>query len=503
MQSYQTYDVVVIGGGTSGSSVVIQLIRAAAKEAFKLKICIIEPRELLCAGIAYSTTKPYHLLNVPAVSMGIEEADPSAFYRWIGEQNLPFSPDDFVPRFLYQRFVMDTLNSVITQHSDLISFSSLTDSVNSVDKYDSSFYLIATETGFRYLSKTIVIAVGNSPKGTEHKFDKKEPDTGKLVNPWNSDRISSLARTSSHIAIIGTGLTAVDTVLSFESEGFTGQYTLISRKGLLPHKHAHQHANQASSSELPFSQLPYSIPKKLINELTSKQSLRTKLKLLRREIRGKEWRVVLDELRGYIPIIWQSLSLPERTLFLSKLRAYWEVHRHRIPPSSHQTITNLQIQGRLKILRKAIKDCDLVENSQGIWINVANTSRHLGPFSACIDCRGLWSNLHTCDSPVLRSMAEQGLLFFDSLGLGILSDNLGLLTNQSGQTIPKIYTLGALCRGAIFESTSVRTIRSQAATVSQSILRQLQCDNVEPNNHCKSVQNEEVRGSDFNSRLTL
>ena len=86
----------------------------------------------------------------------------------------------------------------------------------------------------------------------------------------------------------------------------------------------------------------------------SPRTARGLLRLIRDQVRdaaaaGIDWRGVIDALRPATQDIWQSLSLSERRRFLRHVRAYWEIHRHRIAPEIDDVISRLRADGRLQI----------------------------------------------------------------------------------------------------------------------------------------------------------
>ena len=57
-----------------------------------------------------------------------------------------------------------------------------------------------------------------------------------IADPWHEPGLAEVAP-EAPVAIVGTGLTAVDVVLSLLDQGHTGPITAISRRGLIPHRH--------------------------------------------------------------------------------------------------------------------------------------------------------------------------------------------------------------------------------------------------------------------------
>lgn len=68
--------VTIVGGGFTGASVAVQLVRASSAP---LAITIIEPRPNIGGGIAYSTDDSNHRLNAPIEGHLVDPADHTAF----------------------------------------------------------------------------------------------------------------------------------------------------------------------------------------------------------------------------------------------------------------------------------------------------------------------------------------------------------------------------------------------------------------------------------------
>src|SRR5271156_593263 len=75
------FDVLILGGGFSGTMLAVQLLRKMPR----LKIAVVDNREIPGRGLAYSTNCPSHLLNVPAGNMSALPDDPGHFVRWARE----------------------------------------------------------------------------------------------------------------------------------------------------------------------------------------------------------------------------------------------------------------------------------------------------------------------------------------------------------------------------------------------------------------------------------
>ena len=73
--------ITIIGGGASGTLLALNLLRYEGDE--RLEINLVEKRQHIGRGVAFSTDEDAHLLNVPAGKMGAFPDDVEHFHRWL------------------------------------------------------------------------------------------------------------------------------------------------------------------------------------------------------------------------------------------------------------------------------------------------------------------------------------------------------------------------------------------------------------------------------------
>ncbi|WP_261335232.1 FAD/NAD(P)-binding protein [Rhizobium leguminosarum] len=111
------HSIIIVGGGFAGALTALNLLD---RTAVPLAITIIERREELGRGVAYSTTDPAHLVNGPADNFSLYADDPGHLSRWLLERAAAngWQPPESIgssspPRYLYGTYVRDELKRAV------------------------------------------------------------------------------------------------------------------------------------------------------------------------------------------------------------------------------------------------------------------------------------------------------------------------------------------------------------------------------------------------------
>src|SRR5687768_1472872 len=110
--------ITIIGGGASGTLLAANLLRQkpdreGGPRNDDVVINLVEKKERVAKGVAYSTYVDCHLLNVPASRMGAFPDAVGDFHSWLGANGFDYDPNAFVPRALFGKYLGDTLNDAI------------------------------------------------------------------------------------------------------------------------------------------------------------------------------------------------------------------------------------------------------------------------------------------------------------------------------------------------------------------------------------------------------
>jgi len=135
-------------------------------------------------------------------------------------------------------------------------------------------------------------------------------DGGCALAPFDVVPPDRLANAKS-IALIGSGLTMVDVLLSTRRDGFHGKATVISRRGQLPRPHA---AKGVAKQEIGLAR------SKRVSGLTPAIAIGCAAA----EAHGTPWQAIINGLRSSMQDVWQVLPVEEQARFLRHVRPLWD-----------------------------------------------------------------------------------------------------------------------------------------------------------------------------------
>jgi uncharacterized NAD(P)/FAD-binding protein YdhS len=433
--------VAIIGGGFSGTLLAVNLLRHDGPRA-----TLIERRPHTARGVAYSAAHPDHLLNVRAENMSALPDDPGHFIRWL-EQHRP-GLGGFVPRLVYGDY-LDALLAETVAGSDgrlRVMRAEVEDVFDQGDGVG-----IRLTDGAIVAADSTVLASGNLPPHTPAGIAPAALPAGSYVaDPWHGDIGSGLGA-DDIVLVLGTGLTMVDVALLLDAQGFAGTIVALSRRGLVPHAHA-EGVPRTSRAERP--------------EPTPRGLLRA----LRDRAGEIEWRAAVDELRPYTQGIWRAMDLTERRRFLRHLRPWWDVHRHRLAPSVAAKIAAMRAEGRLVVVAGKVTGAE----ADDAHVRFHYRPRHGERIETLrvrriVNGSGPQGDLVATTEPLLRNLADRGMLRPDPLHIGIDVDQDARAITVDGASSDRLTVIGPMTRGAFWEIVAVPDIRLQVWSVARRL----------------------------------
>ncbi|MFC0531533.1 FAD/NAD(P)-binding protein [Phytohabitans kaempferiae] len=424
---------VIVGGGPAGTLTALALLRHTDQ-----RVVLVDPAERLGPGTAFATREPHHLLNSRAGAMSAAPDAPADFVDWCHRSGYRVSANAFQARGWFGDYLADRLAGAFQRHGDRL----LHRRAHVLRIVPGGQWRLQLTAGPEQRADHVVLAIGHAPPRFPLVAQAPVREApGYVATPWEAHALDGIAA-GDRVLLLGTGLTAVDVVLSLIARGHRGQITAVSRHGLLPLPHLGS----------PAGPLPPPLP-----------GAPTVRELLRqfRTVAVDDWRSLVDRVRLQAEPLWRGLPLDERRRFLRHALRLWEVHRHRCAPWAANAIDRTRDAGLLMVHKggpTAIRtvgrafDVDLGGEPQG--------------FDVVVNCTGPG---HPAGIPLVRTLVADGLARADPLGLGVDVDLDGRLVPYDGGTSPAPYVVGALRLGQWLETTAIPEIRQQAHHVARAI----------------------------------
>lgn len=443
--------VAIVGGGASGVLLAVQLARLGPGLAIEL----VERRDTLGFGLAYSTRDPDHLLNVRNANMSAFDDDPDHFIRWLaadtGEPVDRIDRAGFTPRHTYGRYIQNLLaplacNARETAGGIVITHGTCADI--DVHRTGTNVHLI---DGREIPADIVVLATGH---------DEAPAALPWLSQPWNYDLLQTV-EPGAALLIVGSGLSMIDCAISLIRNGHTGPILTLSRRGLSPHTHRATVPVPIDRSEIPAADGPHAVL----------QWLRRRARTI--ESHGGTWCDLMDGIRPHAQSIWQSFDPEHRRRFLRHARVFWDIHRHRMAPAIASTIRDARERGQLRVCAGDLRSVEAVSKGYRVSFSRRGCSDEDSiDVARVFNCTGAALNPAQASNALTRRLLAKGLVRNDTVGIGFDVTNDCNLVDRFGVAQSRLYAVGPLTRAAFWEVTAMPDIRVQVTRLAELIAKQ-------------------------------
>ncbi|MDR3436857.1 FAD/NAD(P)-binding protein [Telmatospirillum sp.] len=431
----------IIGGGLSGSLLAVHLLRSLPDGG---RVHLVEKRSGFGLGQAYSTRNPQHLLNVPAERMSAFEDDPDHFLNWLRDGKSGEPADRFVPRGVYGDYIQGILGQQIRDDEGCRNLFLFPDEAVGLTVGPAGV-VIQTAGGRPVEVDRVILAIGNFPPEAPFDVGRLASSPRYLSDPWDAERVAAIPP-DSPVLLVGSGLTMVDLALGLIRQGHRAPITALSRRGLLPHRHA------PAAAPLPWDGAE---PPVALSVLLHQIRLRSAL--------GGDWRSVVDGLRPHLQDWWQAMSDDDKRRFLRHARPWWDIHRHRMAPRAAERLEHLITDGYLRVLAGQLLEATVGTDGVSVVCRPRGGAEHRQlEVGHIVNCSGPCSDFAKIRHPLLARLIGDGLARPDSMRLGLDVDPLMRLLDGNGHPQERLFALGPVTRGRFWESTAVPEIRRQA-----------------------------------------
>jgi uncharacterized NAD(P)/FAD-binding protein YdhS len=496
--------IAIVGGGANGVASLVHLVLKliTQPEEFGVEIILLEKKGNFGPGLAYGTDQKGHILNTNAGLMGIFADEPLHFVEWLqaNQQKIQelypdaeFHADAYLPRNLYG----DYLQSVLHQYVALgraknVGVRLLGDEAIDAEIKDNKVAL-SLQSGVAIDADVVVLATGTPKPGN---FRQLEVSPRYFNFPWPSQRLLQNIPRQAPVSILGSSLTAIDTLITLADNGHTGPLTLYSRHGLLP--------RVQTPYDVPFERkvLTLSNIRKLIRQqqaplrvsdlyrLFQSETERTmgrkldwrqfnrigksQLELIRHDYElalqgASEFQNILYSTRYLSFEVWKLLSDAEKIKFTKWFGPHWDINRHCIPPQNACKLITLLESGQLSVQPHSGK-VEWNPMEECFYFHLQNGEKHTANY--VVNATGTAKDVHRMHIPLLQQLLQKKLIVPYSPG-GIRANPYTLQVFVPGNSEAPLYGTGQLLGGELLDTNSVWFNVACIDRMTNDILRRL------------------------------
>jgi uncharacterized NAD(P)/FAD-binding protein YdhS len=459
--------VAIIGGGASGTVAAAHLLREP--RAHRLEVELIDRDGEFGRGVAYRTSDPLHLLNVPAVRMGAVSGHPEHFHEWLLANGHEEPEEAFMTRGLYGDYLLALLADAERSCTDAVlnrrigEVVAIAEGDDGADRPEAPAGARLTFADGETLDvDRVILALGPLGGGDPIPVPEEVKDAGLWIgDPWAAGALDE-ARDLDSVLIVGTGLTMVDVCLSLSKGDRGPKIKAVSRHGLVPRRHRRDLTR--------LRRFPVPLEDGSLDQVVAAVIEQ----MCRVAQQGDDWRDVIDSMRPATPAIWKALRLEDKRRFLIELQRIWDVHRFRMAPDVADRLEELTAAGRVSFDADSIAALEYhCGERPRVRVSLRTPGQHdleTIEVDRVINCTGAGADLRRQAPPLLGSLLSAGSARADELGLGLDVDDDGAILAADGRPSERVFVVGAMRKGVEWEAIGITEIRDHSAAVASRLV---------------------------------
>lgn len=504
------HHIIIIGGGAVGAVMLHRLIVELAQQpsGMQILISVVEASGRFGPGLAYSTPLNSHRLNMCAGSMSAKPEAPDDFVCWANANKSIWAPhekepdvqrEDYPPRRVYGLY----LENLIEEARGLAASRNIEinlvqgEAIAAVEDLNS--IQVQMDTGRTVHGDHVILCMGNQAPEVCAEFCSH---SGYFHTPWPASKFADVIPPDVPLVILGSGLTAIDTLFTLLDQGHVGKITFVSRNGLLPKVQSQGARHELSIlnfENILVSNYRYPISLEHVGGLLRREieqaegpsfNFDEELRLdrpvseaLRRDIQNAKsgnlrYQAVLYATADIIGKLWNLLPTQEQQCFEAAYASIWKIFRHPMPVMNADRVLEALDLGMLNVVG-GLESITSASSKPGFVLQLATDhSRNPGGIRYIdtrfmINATGQGFNLTRLSSALIRFMvAHRSLMPHPSGGISV-DYYSGRTIGASGRKSQRLYAVGPLTKGVHFYTNALGENVKCAARTARYITRQI------------------------------
>ena len=179
----------------------------------------------------------------------------------------------------------------------------------------------------------------------------------------------------------------------------------------------------------------------------------------------------VDKLRPHTAVVAEPVDR-RKAEFLQSTRRHVECDSTPIAASIHATITDAQLDYLCDCRHQSATRSETGSNEHRIEVLLKSDDGSMFTESGdlIINCTGPQSRFSQAGIPLFDNLLRNRLVVADETDMGIQVDENFAAIGSDGRASRRLFALGPLLRGSLWETTAVPELRGQAMRVAEALL---------------------------------
>jgi len=462
-------------------------------------IHLIERDDVLARGLAFGTDQPGHLLNTESRLMGLYDKEPGHFRTWLEARRAaagtPLDPDgvEYPQRREYRIYMREVLDRTLdqartagievqTHHQEAVSIEG-----------DHDAATVGFSDGSTIATDIVLLTIGTPDPD---RFGTLNGTPGYFDSPYPAHRMTEQIDRDQPVVVLGSGLSAIDAVMTLLDADHRGHIHLISKEGMLPRVEI-----PAPETGYERRYLTLANVHRLIRERGAAFSVVDLFRLFRLEAeaaagRPIDWKAedrfdgdaeaallhdiaaaeaedepfqrILTAARHESTAIWNLLRPADQKRFGQWLAPHFAAARFVTPMINARRIADAMTRGLLSV-RGRVDETVASTTGPGFVVRFENGDTLEAPI--VVNATGQATTLHEMKETLVKDLLAKNWLQPHPVG-GAIAHRATCRIISASRDAPRLYALGQLLNGELRDTNAVWFNVECAGRAIDDILRQ-------------------------------